>query len=181
LSTTKELEASINALRVKLGRKPYSGPSKKGAAYLVSELHDLQQQDLLKNPPPAPEPEPIAPDPAIVPVMDTIEVSGPIEVPPAAAEVARAYAEQLDEASLLRPGEPETIKAMSERLLAFVHHVDETDRRTVGLLYGTIVALVRKKFPKAETSIECLRWYAVHMRQEDRRLPQKRPRPLVRG
>lgn len=89
-------------------------------------------------------------------------------------------AEKLDEAALIQADKPETIRSMSERLLTHVHYVDESDKRTVGVMYTSIIALVRKKFPKAQTSIECLRWYAVHMRAEGRRLPQKRPRPSTR-
>lgn len=89
-------------------------------------------------------------------------------------------AEKLDEAALIQADKPETIRSMSERLLTHVHYVDEADKRTVGVMYTSIIALVRKKFPKAQTSIECLRWYAVHMRTEGRRLPQKRPRPSTR-
>ncbi len=76
---------------------------------------------------------------------------------------------------------PETIVAMSKRLLRHVFATDPTDGRTVGLMYSTIVALILKKYPKATTSLECLRWYCVHMRAENDRLPQKRPRPLTRA
>lgn len=103
------------------------------------------------------------------------------ELHPATKPAEFTVLEELDEEKLIQPRVPETIKAMSYRLLQHVHGVDPTDGRTVGLLYGTIVALVKKKFPKAQTSLECLRWYAVHMRQEDIKLPQKRPRPLVRA
>jgi hypothetical protein len=89
-------------------------------------------------------------------------------------------AEKLDEAALIQADKPETIRSISERLLQHVHYVDDADKRTVGVMYTSIIALVRKKFPKAQTSIECLRWYAVHMRAEGRRLPQKRPRPSTR-
>jgi len=166
MATTKELGQQVNDLRAKLGLSPYKDPAKKGAALLTVELHDLQAEDLRRNPPPPPPPPPPA-DPAPEPARR----AKPTEF---------TVMEELDEDALIQPKVPETIKSMSYRLLTHVHRVDPTDNRTVGLLYSTIVALVRKKFPKAETSLECLRWYSVHMRQENIKLPQKRPRPLTR-
>lgn len=170
MATTKKLGEQVNDLRAKLGMKPYKEPSKQGATKLTVELHDLQQEDLKRNPPPpppAPEPEKQA-------------EAAPQKRKPASKPTEFSVLEEVDEDALIQPKVPETIKAMSYRLLTHIHRTDPSDNRTVGLLYSTIVALVRKKFPKAETSLECLRWYSVHMRQEGIRLPQKRPRPLTR-
>lgn len=87
----------------------------------------------------------------------------------------------LDLQALLQFGKTETIKACSERLLMHVHATDPEDKRSVALMYQTVLALVLRKFPKAHTTVECLRWYAVHMRADDKRLPQKRPRPPLHG
>lgn len=167
--TTKVLGEQVNDLRVRLGMSPLKNPGKQGAAGLATMLHDLQKQWDIKNPPPPPPPP------------KAVEKPAPAKKAPAAKPTEFSILEDLDEDALIQPKVPETIKAMSYRLLTHVHRTDDTDKRTVGLLYGTIVALVRKKFPKAETSLECLRWYSVHMRQENIKLPQKRPRPLVRA
>lgn len=152
MPTAKELRAQVNELRQAQGLKPYAESTKKTSEALGAELAELRAKA---------SPEPPPKEKATKPTEFTVM-------------------EELDEDALIQPKVPETIKAMSYRLLQHVHRVDETDKRTVGLLYSTIVALVRKKFPKAETSLECLRWYSVHMRQEGIRLPQKRPRPLTR-
>lgn len=89
--------------------------------------------------------------------------------------------QELGGVDLMRIGTVETIRTMSERLIMHVNRVDPGDDRTEGLTYREILAMIHEKFPKAETSVECLRWYAVHMRAEGKRLPQKRPRPLVRA
>lgn len=209
-SNNKALGEQLNALRAQLGMKPYSSPEKKGTVLLTTEIYDLTERlkarrelyergvqrladeervKVLAGELPVEMP---APQPIEQPTKPTEQQSAPppVEQPTKPAEAAPTkgrkptsfvVTEQLDKDALLRAGEPETIRAMSERLLLHVHKTDESDRRTVGLMYATIIALVREKFPKAQTSIECLRWYAVHMRAEEKRLPQKRPRPLVRG
>ncbi len=78
---------------------------------------------------------------------------------------------------LLRPGESETVRSLSERLLMHVFRVDPADGRTVGLMYKTILGFVLGKIPSARTKISGLRWYAVHLRERGNKLPQKRPRP----
>lgn len=176
MATTKELGQQVNDLRVKLGMSVHKDPSKKGATKLSAELTELQAEDLRRNPPPPPPPQP---EPAVEPAKPAADEKAKRK--PSVKPTEFSVLEEIDEDALLQPKVPETIKAMSYRLLQHVHRVDETDKRTVGLLYSTIVALVRKKFPKAQTSLECLRWYSVHMRQEPNiRLPQKRPRPLTR-
>lgn len=74
----------------------------------------------------------------------------------------------------------ETIRETSLELLC---HEDFTnnDGRTVGLPYSDILNAVRELFPDCETSLECLRWYAVKVRANERnfvgyKLPQVRPR-----
>jgi len=158
LASAKDLGSRVNALRAKLDLKPYSEPAKRGWKKLADEELKLQADWEAKNPP-AGKPEPRRREKKVV---------------------EQGVRETVDPA-LLQLDVPETIRATSERLLMHVHRTDPGDKRTVGLMYGTIVELVKQKFPKAETTIECLRWYAVHMREEGKRLPQKRPRPSVRG
>lgn len=54
-------------------------------------------------------------------------------------------------------------------------------RRSVGLQYDDILSRLRDEFPGSQTSLACLRWYAVKVRVEEHgyenlRLPQRRPR-----
>ena len=53
--------------------------------------------------------------------------------------------------------------------------------RSVGIAYLDIIARIQDEFPDCQTSVACLRWYAVKVRveelgYEDYCLPQRRPR-----
>lgn len=67
-----------------------------------------------------------------------------------------------------------TIKQMAmDLLMAEVSRSD--DDKAIGWTYEEILAKIKAAFPRCKTSIACLRWYAVHMRQDEFRLPL-RPR-----
>lgn len=58
---------------------------------------------------------------------------------------------------------------------------DHPNARSVGLPYLDIIDLIKDEFPGAETSVACLRWYAVKARVEEfgyegYRLVSRRPR-----
>ena len=58
---------------------------------------------------------------------------------------------------------------------------DHKNARSVGLSYKEIVAMIREEFEGSETSVACLRWYAVKVRAQEagyegHRLCQRRPR-----
>jgi len=68
------------------------------------------------------------------------------------------------------PKEPKiSIRSVAEALLVKVAENGE------GLSYEEIVATVKEQFPAAKTTVGCLRWYAVRMREAGTVLP-KRPR-----
>ncbi len=91
-----------------------------------------------------------------------------------------------------------TIRSAAVELLCHVDHHEDRDRpsgpdnvvagdcggaRSVGLPYDRIIALVKEEFSsvRCETTVACLRWYAVKIRVEEHgyeglRLPQRRPR-----
>lgn len=58
---------------------------------------------------------------------------------------------------------------------------DDKNARSVGLPYLDIIASIRDRFPNSQTSVACLRWYAVKIRAEEfgyegSKLAQRRPR-----
>ncbi len=58
---------------------------------------------------------------------------------------------------------------------------DHADARSVGIPYDEIIRRIVEEFPDCQTSVACLRWYAVKIRVEEfgyegLRLPQRRPR-----
>jgi len=93
-------------------------------------------------------------------------------------------------------------EASIEHLSKITHYEDSAKRsgpnnivpegtpkaRSVGMPYAEILALIHAEFPHRETTVECLRWYAVKMRNplgEDEiyssaKLPQRRPRVVTR-
>ena len=48
---------------------------------------------------------------------------------------------------------------------------ETTDGKSVGWTYDEVLVKIRAQFPGCKTSIACLRWYSVHMRQDEFRLP----------
>ncbi len=67
-----------------------------------------------------------------------------------------------------------SIRSVAEALLLEVVSVDD-NKRNVGIGYEDIIAKIKVQFPTANTTVACLRWYAVHMRERDIRVPN-RPR-----
>lgn len=66
------------------------------------------------------------------------------------------------------------IRHVAEGLLMEVITHDE-DGRPYGHPYDVILAKIHEQFPEGKTSVACLRWYAVHMRDRGERVPN-RPR-----
>lgn len=66
------------------------------------------------------------------------------------------------------------IRVEAEKLLLVVEGKDP-DGRPLGIPYDRMLATILKKFPEANTTVACLRWYAVHMRGRGERVPN-RPR-----
>jgi len=55
------------------------------------------------------------------------------------------------------------IRRFCEELLLKTRGTDPETKRPMGLPYSDILAKVAEKFPSAETSLNCLRWYATKM------------------
>ncbi|MEE8608982.1 MAG: hypothetical protein V3S55_15365 [Nitrospiraceae bacterium] len=61
------------------------------------------------------------------------------------------------------------------------HDAAGDNTRTVGITYLEIIDRIKAEFAECQTSVACLRWYAVKVRAEEPgyegyRLPQRRPR-----
>lgn len=90
-----------------------------------------------------------------------------------------------------------TIREYSIELLCKVEYYEDRGRaahpdnrvppthanaRSVGMPYEDIIKAIKQRWPESETTPECLRWYAVHIRNgsdgyQGFRLAQRRPRP----
>lgn len=69
-----------------------------------------------------------------------------------------------------------SIRSVAEQLLLQVVGRDE-DKRPIGRPYEDILIELRDKFAGCKTTVACLRWYAVHMRERDVKVPS-RPRAI---
>lgn len=66
------------------------------------------------------------------------------------------------------------IRVVAEQLLLEVVTHDE-DKRPYGHSYDEILNRIHAQFEGAKTTVACLRWYAVHMRERGEKVPN-RPR-----
>ncbi len=74
------------------------------------------------------------------------------------------------------------IRRYCEELLLKAKGTDEKTKRPLGMPYATILEAVQKKFPKADTSLNCLRWYATKMNKrtgKERVVMPMRPKALI--
>lgn len=67
-----------------------------------------------------------------------------------------------------------SIRSVAEEILMRVAYHD-LDKRPFGLPYEEVLAEIKKEFPNAKTTVACLRWYVVHMRDGGKKVPA-RPR-----
>lgn len=71
----------------------------------------------------------------------------------------------------------QVIRVVAEELLMRVVDHDE-DKRPLGMPYADVLAEIHRQFPGSSTSVACLRWYAVRMRERNLRVPNRpRARP----
>ncbi len=71
------------------------------------------------------------------------------------------------------------IRVEAEKLLLEVVKVDE-DKRPWGHSYEYILSTLLAQFEGAKTTVACLRWYAVHMRERGEKVPS-RPRASAKA
>lgn len=76
---------------------------------------------------------------------------------PAATKTKKAKAPKKPE------GDRGAIRKFCEEKLLHVKSTDPETKRPMGLPYSEILSAVTKKFPDAETSLNCLRWYATKL------------------
>ena len=67
-----------------------------------------------------------------------------------------------------RPGRDGSIRTYCDELLLKVNSVDVKSKRPLGLPYSEILKRVHDRFPGAETSVNCLRWYATKLNNRHR-------------
>lgn len=137
--------------------------AKRGKAKLLATIEDLEA-NLDDGPAPTEEGEPdlsIGVDPE--PQAEAAEESPAPKKP----KKAKAPKEKKKKKGPI-------IRAEAEKLLLKVVSYDE-EKRPFGMPYEDILVELAKIFPGAKTTVACLRWYAVHMRERGEKVPA-RPR-----
>lgn len=164
-----ELTVIYNDLRAKIGEPPikrWAGAKSE----LIAKIEVLELRQKPEATPPAPTPEVVA------------------EKPKAKQKPAAKP----------KSSDGRTIRETSLDLLAHIDFyedklkpsndenrvdADHKNARSVGLAYLEIIRRVKEEFPDADTSVACLRWYSVKVRDfkshpeySGWKLPQRRPR-----
>lgn len=126
--------------------------------------------------------------------------AAPAETPKAIAEKPKAKQKP---AKRKKSDDGRTIREASLDLLALVDYYEDKTKasndenrvdadhkhaRSVGLPYLEIIRRIKEEFDGAETSVACLRWYSVKVRDSKNhpeysgwKLPQRRPRATPKG
>lgn len=119
----------------------------------------------------ATEEEPVAP-PASTSVLGMLTAKDrPADKPARPRRTAKTAGEPVE-----KKEKGPVIRAVAEALLLEVVSHDE-DKRPYGHGYDFILDSIHKQFVGAKTTVACLRWYAVHMRERGERVPN-RPRAV---
>ncbi len=147
---------------------------KKAKGLLIGRIETLQSA----------VPDPVPTVPKNVVAVKATEETPVSDVKPKPAK-KRKYHRTIRQASvellcLVEYSEDKTQPYGPDNVLASVVALDK-DHQTVGLPYDEIIRRIQDEFDGCETSVACLRWYAVKIRAgeqdyENLRLPQRRPR-----
>lgn len=89
-------------------------------------------------------------------------------------EPAKPHAKREPKAPKEKKEKGPVIRVVAEQLLLEVVAHDE-DKRPYGRSYEEILNRIHSQFEGAKTTVACLRWYAVHMRERGEKVPN-RPR-----
>ena len=136
--------------------------AKRGKAKLLAQIEALEAKL-----PPASEPEPSGPIGSLAKQL----LQQPVSEPATPAEKPKRA--KKDPAAAKKEKGP-VIRVEAEKLLLEVVKMGE-DKRPWGHSYEYILSTLLAQFPGAKTTVACLRWYAVHMRERGEKVPN-RPR-----
>ena len=90
------------------------------------------------------------------------------------AAPAKPKAERKPKAEKVKKEKGPVIRVVAEALLLEVVSHDD-DKRPYGHSYDEVLNRIHQQFEGAKTTVACLRWYAVHMRERGEKVPN-RPR-----
>lgn len=153
--STKELVAAYNRLS---GKPPISAWKRK-VAELKAIVLKLAPTEFFSGPAPS---RPVF-DEAVSaelaaqsgrPVDHEADAAPTKEKAPKAPKAKKAEAPKSDRGAIRR---------YTEELLLKTKGSDPETKKPLGLPYSSILAAVLEKFPEAQTSLNCLRWYATKM------------------
>jgi hypothetical protein len=163
MTDTNALAARLTELRQQFNMKSLANPQKLGAAKLAIAIADLEAKLPKKS--------------AKTATVTKLYGETGMGDSQALAEIDK----------LLRSDDGCTVKHASCLLLQEITFKD-ANGRTNGHPYAWILERLKERFPEADTTYDCLRWYAVRVRAGEEvggfnlyKLPQVRPRPKRKG
>lgn len=160
--TTKEKLAELNRLRIVNNMKPMKA-WKQSVAKLDAAINELN----VKASTEAVE-ETVEEVVEELPEATTQDVFGEVRADEEPAEDTNDDMEEVTDEKYISLDRFGTIRAASEFMLL------EKDTNGEGLPYKFILRCVQTCFPKAKTSIACLRWYANKMNQNGTIMPPRK-------
>lgn len=88
------------------------------------------------------------------------------------AAPAKPKAERKPKAEKVKKEKGPVIRVVAEALLLEVVPHDD-DKRPYGHSYDEVLNRIHQQFEGAKTTVACLRWYAVHMRERGEKVPNR--------
>lgn len=167
-STITDIAAEYN--RLKGADTDVKTLAKRGKAKLLAQISAMLEAQPAKAEPVAEVEQPVAEveQPAGVLASLGTKAERPAEpVAKAKRAAKKAEGEKKEKGPVIR--------SVAEGLLLEVVTHDE-EKRPFGHPYEYILDRIREQFDGAKTTVACLRWYAVHMRERGEHVPF-RPRP----
>lgn len=138
--------------------------AKRGKAKLLAAITAMEAK--------LPKEEPKVEEPSAKPMSSFVSQlikDKPVDVPAKADKPKRAKKDPSE-----KKEKGPVIRVEAEKLLLEVAKTDE-DGRAWGHSYEYILSTLLAQFEGAKTTVACLRWYAVHMRERGEKVPN-RPR-----
>ena len=111
--------------------------------------------------------------------IEAMEAKLPPEEPKAEEPTKSEKPKRVKKAPTEKKEKGPVIRVEAEKLLLEVVKVDD-DKRPWGHSYEYILSTLLAQFEGAKTTVACLRWYAVHMRERGEKVPN-RPRASAKA
>lgn len=143
--------------------------AKRGKAKLLAQIEAMAAEAAAAEKSKAEEAKPVEDAKPVDSISHLIKQMGTKDAAP-----AKPKAERKPKAEKVKKEKGPVIRVVAEALLLEVVSHDD-DKRPYGHSYDEVLNRIHQQFEGAKTTVACLRWYAVHMRERGEKVPN-RPR-----